>query len=77
MKCLLHPSVSRFELSQSLNCAMVTSGGSPCATWGRLLSRHGGQLGRLCVWVVPEASLASEESGLGWSVPAVCLPSGH
>lgn len=56
---------------------MVTSGGSPCATWGRLLSCHGGQLERLCVWVVPEASLVSEEPGLGWSVSAMCLPSGH
>lgn len=44
---------------------------------GRLLSRRGGQLERFCVWVVPEASLVSEEPGLGWSVSAMCLPSGH
>ena len=69
MKCLLHPPGPRFKWS--LNCAMETSGGSPCATRGRLLSRHGGQLERLCAWVVPEASLVSEEPGLGWSVSAM------
>lgn len=77
MQCLLRPPGPRFELSWSLNCAVVTSGGSPCATRGRLLSRRGGQLERFCVWVVPEASLVSEEPGLGWSVSAMCLPSGH
>lgn len=75
MKCLLHPPGPRFKWS--LNCAMETSGGSPCATRGRLLSRHGGQLERLRAWVVPEASLVSEEPGLGWSVSAMRLRPGH